>query len=57
MCWGVGGGASSGMSALNFHFNFCRLLVMMSLLVWGAREALYWLPRSRGFLFKFLEKQ
>lgn len=55
MCGG-GGGASPGMSALNFHFNFRRWLVMMSLLVWGARGALYRLPRSRGFLRKFLEK-
>lgn len=50
------GGGAAGASASNFNFDFPRAVLVVSLLVWGARESLYWLPRSRGFLRKFLEK-
>lgn len=45
---------AAGASASNF--NFPRMLFVIALLLWGARESPYWLARSRGFLRKFLEK-
>lgn len=50
------GGGAIGASASNFNFGFPRTLFVICLLVLGARESLYWLARSRGFLRKFLEK-
>lgn len=52
-----GAGGEAGTSASNFNFGFPRALFGIALLVWGARESLYWRARSRGFLRKFLEKQ
>lgn len=51
-----GAGGEAGTSASNFNFGFPRALFGIALLVWGAREPLYWRARSRGFLRKFLEK-
>lgn len=50
------GGGAAGASASNINFDFPRGLFVIALSVWGARESLYWLARSRGFLRKFLEK-
>lgn len=52
----MGGAGEGWASASNFNFDFPRALFVISLLVCGARESLYWLVRSRGFLRKFLEK-
>lgn len=47
------GGLTAGASASNFNFDFPRALFAISLLLWGARESLYWLVGRVDFCASF----